>query len=337
MRAWEVQGNGVETLKLVERPTPRPGPGQVRVRMRAASLNYRDLLVASGTYARGGPPKRPLVPLSDGAGEVVEVGPGVTSLRPGDRVVGNFFQRWLDGPQTDDARASALGGALDGVLAEEVVLEAAATLPAPAHLSLEETATLPCAAVTAWVALFELATVRAGETVLVQGTGGVSIFALQLAKAAGARVILTSRTAAKAARASALGADATIDTGATPAWDEAARGLTGGRGVEHLLEVVGAATLPLSVRAMRDGGHLTAVGLLSGDRADPAVAQKLAPKVKVDGVFVGSVRHFARLNAFLVKHAIRPVIDRVFPFERAPEAYAYLAGGGQVGKVIVRL
>ncbi|MFT3913121.1 MAG: NAD(P)-dependent alcohol dehydrogenase [Anaeromyxobacteraceae bacterium] len=334
MRAWVLQGNGVETLTLEERPPPRPGPGQVRVRMRAASLNYRDLLVASGTYGSAAP-RRPLVPLSDGAGEVVEVGDGVSGVRAGDRVVANFFQGWLDGPQTDATNATALGGAVDGVLAEEVVFQAAAVVPVPAHLSFEEAATLPCAALTAWVALFERGKLAASQTVLVQGTGGVSLCGLQLAKAAGARVILTSRSAAKLSRAVTLGADDTIDTVRTPDWDATARALTGGEGVDHLLEVIGAATLPRSIRAMKPGGHLTLVGLLSGARSDPAAARAQAPGVNVSGVFVGSVRMFERMNAFLARHAIRPVLDERFPFARARDAYAHLAAGNHFGKVVI--
>lgn len=334
MRAYELRGNGVETLTLVERPRPRPGPGQVLVRIRAASLNYRDLMVASGTYTRGGS-QRPLVPLSDGAGEVIELGPGVTRLRPGDRVAGNFFQRWIDGPPDDAKRASALGGAIDGVLAEEVVLEADAAVRFPDHLSFEEAATLPCAGVTAWVGLFENGRLRAGETVLAMGTGGVSIFALQLAKAAGARVILTSSDDGKLARGKALGADATINYRTTPAWDEAARALTGGRGVDHLLEVGGASTLPTSLRAIREGGHLSLVGLLGGTRADPEAAARNDRGIRVDAIFVGSVRHFEGLNETVTRARLRPVVDRVFPFERARAAFEHLQAGAHFGKVVV--
>lgn len=335
MRAWELRGNGLESLTLVVRERPRPGPGQVLVRMRAASLNYRDLLVASGTYARGVTPRRPLVPLSDGAGEVIEVGPGVSPLRRGDRVAGNFFQRWVSGPFDADKGASALGGAIDGVLAEEVVLEADAAVHVPEHLSLEEAATLPCAGVTAWIGLMELGGLKAGETVLAMGTGGVSLFAVQLARLAGARVILTSSSDEKLARGRALGADALVNYRTTPGWDVAARALTGGRGVDHILEVGGAATLPTSLRAVRDGGHVTLVGLLSGARGDVEEAARSRPGVRVDSVYVGSVRHFEALNAAIARSHLRPVIDRVFPFEKAREAYAHLAGGSHFGKVVI--
>jgi NADPH:quinone reductase-like Zn-dependent oxidoreductase len=309
----------------------------VRVRIRATSLNYRDLLVASGTYARGGPPRRPLVPLSDGAGEVVEVGPGVTRLRPGDRVAGAFFQRWVDGPFDAEKGASALGGAVDGVLAEEVVLEADGAVKFPEHLTFEEAATLPCAGVTAWVGLFVLGRLKAGETVLAMGTGGVSVFALQLAKAAGARVILTSSHDEKLARGRALGADATVNYRTTPEWDAAARALTGGRGVDHVLEVGGATTLPVSLRAVREGGHVTLVGLLGGQRGDPDAAARNDRGVRVDSVFVGSVRHFEAMNDAIARARLRPVVDRVFPFERAREAYEHLRSGAHFGKIVVRV
>ncbi len=334
MRAYELRGNGIDTLSIVDRERPRPGPGEVRVRIRATSLNYRDLLVASGTYARGGPPKRPLVPLSDGAGEVDLVGPGVTRLRPGDRVAGAFFQRWIDGPFDAEKGASALGGAIDGVLAEEVILRADAAVRFPDDLSFEEAATLPCAGVTAWVGLMALGHLAAGETVLAMGTGGVSIFALQLAKAAGARVLLTSSHDEKLARGRALGADDVINYQTTPDWDAAARALTGGRGVDHLLEVGGAATLSRSLNAVRDGGHLVVVGLLTGARADPEAARN-ARGVRVDSVYVGSVRHLEELSAAVARARLRPVVDRVFPFERAREAYEYLKAGAHFGKVVV--
>ncbi len=334
MRAYELGGNGLDTLSLVQRPGPRPGPGQVLVRMRAASLNYRDLLVAAGTYTRG-PVKRPLVPLSDGAGEIVEVGAGVTRLRPGERVAGAFFQRWVDGRFDAEKGASALGGAIDGVLAEEVVLEADAAVRIPDHLSFEEAATLPCAAVTAWVGLVALGGLRAGDTVLAQGTGGVSIFALQLAKMLGARVILTSSHDEKLARGKALGADAVVNYRTTPGWDEAVLALTGGRGVDHVLEVGGAATLPRSLRALRDGGHLALVGLLGGARADPALAAQNGRGIRVDSVFVGSVRHFEAMNEAIARASLRPVVDRVFPFEEARRAYEHLRSGAHLGKVVV--
>ena len=336
MRAYELRGHGLENLALAERPEPRPGPGQLLVRMRAASLNYRDLLVARGRYGRGGV-RLPLVPLSDGAGEVVETGPGVTRFGAGDRVAGAFFQRWVDGPLDEEKAASALGGAVDGVLAERVVLEETGAVRVPDHLSFEEAAALPCAGVTAWVGLFALGRLRPGETVLAMGTGGVSIFALQFAKMAGARVILTSSSDEKLERGRELGADETINYRETPDWDLRARELAGGRGVDHILEVGGAGTLPRSLRAVRDGGHLTLVGLLSGERADLEEAAKNERGVRVDSVYVGSLRHFEDMLRDIERARLRPVIDRVFAFEEARQAYEHLQSGRHFGKVVIRV
>lgn len=336
MRAYELTGQGIDSLAIVERPVPRPGPGQVRVRIGAASLNYRDLMVARGGYSRGAP-KLPLVPLSDGAGEVVEVGAGVMHLRVGDRVAGAFFQKWVDGAFDPEKGASALGGAIDGVLAEEVVFEAAAAVKFPAALSYEEAATLPCAGVTAWVGLVELGGLAAGEAVLAMGTGGVSVFALQIARGAGARVLLTSSHDDKLALGRGLGADAGINYRTVVDWDVRARELTGGRGVDHILEVGGAATLERSLGALRDGGHLALVGLLGGTRADVETARKNGRGIRVDSVYVGSVRHFEALNASIERTGLRPVVDRVFPFDQAREAYSYLESGRHFGKVVVRV
>lgn len=336
MRTYELRGKGLETLTLVERPVPRPGPGQVLVRMHAASLNYRDLLVASGRYGRG-ELRYPLVPLSDGAGEVVDVGPGVTHLRPKDRVAGAFFQKWIDGPFDSNKGASALGGAIDGVLSEYVVLEEGGALKFPPSLSYEEAATLPCAAVTAWVALMELGSLDPSHTVLAMGTGGVSIFALQLSKMMGARVIQTSSSDAKLSRARELGADHGINYRSTPDWDAAARELTQGRGVDSLLEVGGAGTLPLSLRAVREGGLVVLVGLLTGRAGDRDEARNNPRGVRVESVYVGSARHFERMNEAIARSGLKPIIDCTFPFELAAEAYRHLESGAHFGKVVIRI
>jgi NADPH:quinone reductase-like Zn-dependent oxidoreductase len=336
MRTYELHGKSVDTLALVERPVPRPGPGQVLVRMHAASLNYRDLLIAGGHYGRG-EPRYPLVPLSDGAGEVVDVGPGVTELAANDRVASSFFQKWVDGPFDPEKGKSALGGAIDGVLSEYVVLEAAGAVKYPSFLSYEEAATLPCAGVTAWVGLMEVARLRPGQTVLAMGTGGVSLFALQLAKAAGAHVILTSSQDTKLARGKELGADHTINYRQEKEWDEAALELTERRGVDCLLEVGGAETLPFSLRATRKGGYVVLVGLLTGKPGDAERAKKNERGVQVESVYVGSVRHFERLNEAIERHHIRPIVDRVFPFESAPQAYRHLASGAHFGKVVISI
>jgi NADPH:quinone reductase-like Zn-dependent oxidoreductase len=308
----------------------------VLVRVRAASLNYRDLLIAEGKYGRG-PLHYPLVPLSDAAGEIVSVGPEVSRLAPGDRVAGTFFQDWQEGPLDERKAATALGGAIDGVLSELVVLQADGVVPLPASLSFEQACTLPCAGVTAWVSLFERGKLEPDETVLLMGTGGVSILALQLAKAVGARVFITSRSDEKLARAAELGADGMINTAKLPSWDEGVRELTIGRGVDHLIEVGGAGTLPLSLRALRDGGHLALVGLLSGAPASKQEAESNARGIRVDSIYVGSRRDFVALLEIVTRFNIHPVIDSSFPFEEAPQALEYLKSGRHFGKVVIRL
>jgi NADPH:quinone reductase-like Zn-dependent oxidoreductase len=336
MRAYELRREGLEALTLVERPQPEPGPGEVVVRVRAASLNYRDWLIANGRYGRG-PLKLPLVPLSDGAGEVAEVGAEVTKFAPGDRVVACFFRDWADGPPDDQKRAAALGGTTDGVLAEYVTLRASALVALPPSLSFEEAATLPCAGVTAWVSLVTTGGLEAGETVLVLGTGGVSICALQLAKAQGARVIVTSKSDEKLARAEQLGADHGINYRKNPDWDQRARELTGGRGVDHVIEVGGAETLPRSVRALRDGGHLALVGLLTGARADPASAAAEGRGLRIDSIYVGSTANLASLVDAVSRSGVHPVVDRTFEFSEARAAYEYLASATHFGKIVVRV
>jgi NADPH:quinone reductase-like Zn-dependent oxidoreductase len=336
MQSYELRGLGIDTLARVERPTPKPGPGQVLVRMRAASLNYRDLLIADGTYPRG-PSSTRLIPLSDGAGEVVALGAGAQRFKPKERVLGAFFQKWLDGPFDFDAAASsALGGSIDGVLAEYVSFDESGLVSIPTALSDEEAATLPCAGVTAWVGLVELGKVQRDETVLVMGTGGVSTFALQLAKRAGATVIVTSSNDDKLARAARLGADHTINYRTTPEWDVRTRELTGGRGVDHLLEVGGAETLARSLGALRDGGRIALIGQLGGQMASPDVARKNDRGIRVDQVFVGSARQLAAAADSIASSGLRPVIDRVFPFDAAVDAYRYLESGAHFGKVVIR-
>jgi NADPH:quinone reductase-like Zn-dependent oxidoreductase len=337
MRAYELPGESIDTLREVERPVPSPGPGQVLVRIRAASLNYRDLLIANGTYPRG-PTKDRLIPLSDGAGEVVELGAGVTRLKVDDRVMGAFFEKWLDGPfDFNVAISSARGGSIDGVLAEYALFDEAAAVPIPEGYSFEQASTLPCAGVTAWVALMEQGPVQGEQVLLAMGTGGVSIFALQLAKLAGATVILTSSHDEKLARGKALGADQAINYRSVPRWDAAARELTGGRGVDHLVEVGGQGTLATSLRAVRSGGRIALVGQLTGAMADRDVALQNKRGVHIDSVFVGSARHLANLSAGVTRIGLRPVIDRVFPFEATLEAYRHLERGAHFGKVVIAL
>ena len=321
----------LDGLELVEAARPQLAPGQVRVRVGAVALNYRDLLVARGVYART--PRVGTVPCSDGAGEVVEVGPGVTAVATGMRVAGCFFQAWQDGPPTRAAMRSDLGGGLDGMLAEEVVLDQHGVVEVPAHLSWAEAATLPCAALTAWHALVGAGRLRAGERVLVLGTGGVSLFALQFAKLHGARVLATSSSDAKLARVRALGADETINYRATPAWEEAVLALSGGEGVDHVVEVGGAGTLPRSLRATRLGGRVSLIGVLTGGEIDPRPV--LGRSLTLQGIYVGSRAMFADMNRAIAAHGLKPVIDRIFPFGEAPAAYRYLQAAEHVGKVVI--
>ena len=323
----------IDALTLVERPDPTPGPRQVLVRVRATALNYRDLITVEGKYARAAP-KPDLIPLSDGAGEVVAVGPGVSRLKIGDRVAGCFMQKWIGGEIDAAAQASAMGGAIDGLLTELAVLEEDGAVALPAHLGFEEGATLPCAAVTAWHALVEIGQLKAGDTVLVQGSGGVSIFALQFARMFGARVIATSSSAAKAQRLRSMGAEAVIDYKATPDWDQEALKLTGGRGADVIVEVGGAGTLPRSFLAARLGGRIAVIGLLTGpSQVDPMPI--LRRNLRVQGLYVGSKQMFEAMNRAIAAGGLKPVIDKVFPFAEAKEAYRHLKSQNHFGKIVI--
>lgn len=332
MRAAVIPQFGIEHLTFADRADPTPAAGQVLVAVKAVSLNYRDLLVARGQYN----PKMPLprVPCSDCAGEVLAVGDNVLSVKPGDRVCGTFFQDWADGPLTDAAGKSALGGAIDGVLAEKVLLNEQGVVPVPPHLSWEEAATLPCAAVTAWNALttdFD----PAGKTVLLQGTGGVSVFALHFATALGAKVLITSGRDDKLNRALGLGAAAGVNYKTTPEWEKWARQQTSGAGVDLVVEVGGAGTLERSVKATRTGGRIALIGVLAGGSTfDPLPL--MMKGITLRGIFVGSRAMFERMNEVMAKHAIRPVVDRVFAFDEVKEAFTHLEGGGHFGKVVVK-
>ena len=333
MKTYELHpGFGFDNLKLVDRTDPQAGPGQVLVRMKAWSLNYRDLLVVTGAYNPR--MKLPMVPLSDGSGEVVAVGTGVTRFKAGDRVAGIFMQKWLAGDLTDDAAKSALGGAIDGVLSELVTFAEDGLVRVPDHLTFEEAATLPCAAVTAWNGLVASGGVKAGDTVLIQGTGGVSLFALQFAKLHGARVIATSSSDAKLARVRDLGAVDTINYKTTPEWGKAAAALTGG--VDHIVEVGGAGTLGESLRAVRPGGHIALIGVLTGGGQTFNPVPILMKAVRVHGIFVGSRAMFEAMNRAIALHAMKPVIDRVFEFDAAADALRHLQSGAHFGKVVIR-
>lgn len=335
MRAVVLERFGIDGLELVERPEPECGPGQVLVGVRACSLNYRDLLLVEGRYNPRQP--LPLVPLSDGAGEVLAVGAGVERVGVGDRVAGIFAQRWLAGAFTPQARASTLGGPLDGMLAERVVLDAEGVVAVPEHLDFTEAACLPCAGVTAYSALFVHGGLRAGQTVLLLGTGGVSLFALQLAVAAGARCIVTSSSPAKLERARALGADAGIDYRAEPEWQRRVLELTGGAGADVVVEVGGGQTLPRSVAATRFDGRVALIGVLSGVRTELPLTAVLMKQVRIQGVLVGSREAFEGLCRLVGLHRLRPLIDRRFGLDRVDEAFAQLRSGAHFGKVVVEL
>lgn len=334
MKAYEIHPKeGFEALVPVDRPSPPLGPDDVRVRVRAAALNYRDLVMVKGARGR----KAPVVPLSDGAGEVLEVGARVTRLKTHDRVAAAFFPTWLDGQISDFHHSRALGGGQDGMLAEEIVLPESAWVRVPAHLTFEQAATLPCAAVTAWHALFECASVRPGDVVLVQGTGGVAIFGLQLARAAGARVVLTSSSEAKRERARAMGAAQVLDYKAQPKWCEAARAFTEGRGVDVVVDVGGPGTFDQSVAALRYGGTMSILGVLTGTKGEINTYGIFHKAIRVAGVYVGSVAMFERLVRAVEAVQLEPIVDRVFPFAAAREAYAHLSSGTHFGKVVIVL
>jgi NADPH:quinone reductase-like Zn-dependent oxidoreductase len=336
MKAYQlIATTGIEAVSLIQLAEPKPGPGQVLLRVRAASLNYRDLMVASGRYGAGLP--LPLIPLSDGAGEIVAVGEGVARWKMGDRVAGAFFQNWQTGPVRREVFGTALGGSINGVLAEYVTLSADGVIAIPPHLSFEEAATLPCAALTAWHALVTSGNISAGQTVLLLGTGGVSIFALQFAKMHGARVLITSSSDAKLARAKALGADETINYRTTPDWEKEVFRLTDEAGADHVIEVGGTDTFPKSLRAVAMGGTISVIGGVSGFTSDVPLRDILGKSIIIRGIFVGNRDMFLAMNRAISQHKLKPVVDRIFAFSEAPAAYRYQESGSHLGKVVITL
>ncbi len=319
----------------VERPDPKPGHRQVLVKVKACALNFRDLGIVRGSYRV--PIRENVIPLSDGAGEVVEVGPGVVRFKTGDRVAGNFFQRWPGGEAMADAHASALGGGVDGMLADYALLEEDGVVKIPPHLSFEDGATLPCAGVTAWNAMMEHAKLKAGDTILLQGTGGVSVFGLQFAHAMGIRAIVTSSSDDKLKRAKTLGAAFGINYKTTPEWEKAAMEFTGGTGVDHVVEVGGAATLSRSFGALRIGGKVSMIGGLSGGATELNPGLIFSRRANVQGISVGSTQMFLAMNRAIEANAIKPIIDKVFAFADAQAAYQHMASGAHFGKIVIRL
>jgi NADPH:quinone reductase-like Zn-dependent oxidoreductase len=338
MKSWHLGGlgAGLDGLALRDRDIPRPGRGEALVRVRATSLNFREInILKHGRYPL--PVTPGVVALCDGAGEVVEVGEGARRVNVGERVIASIFPQWMDGPFAAD-RAAQLGGSLDGMLAEYVVLPEEALLTLPGHLSYVEAATLPCAAVTAWNALNGGARpLQAGDDVLTLGSGGVSLFALQLAKAAGARVIATTSTDDKAARMRALGADDVVNYRGTPDWGVEVRRLTGGVGVQHVVEVGGAGTIPQSTKAAAIGGDIGFVGAVAGGPSAIDANALFVSGAALRPVAAGSRAQLASVLRIVALHRLRPVIARVFGFDEAPAALAWYAEGSSFGKTVIEV
>jgi NADPH:quinone reductase-like Zn-dependent oxidoreductase len=333
MKTWFIdQPGSIDNLAMRETPTPQAGPRQIVVQVRATSLNYRDLGILTGTYKPASMPL-PLVPLSDGAGEVVAVGDGVTRVKVGDRVAGIFHQGWIGGPRTPEHPVGDLGGGVHGMLSECVVLSEDGVVVLPQQLSFDEAATLPCAAVTAWNALQVRRPLTPGETVLVQGSGGVSVFALQFARMAGARVIATSSTDERLARLRALGADGLVNYTTHPDWEKEVKRLTAGRGVDVIVEVVGSTVQSLKCIAV--GGRIAMVGGRGGVANAATLGMLVARHVTAHGIGVGSRDDFEAMNRAIALHGVKPAVDRVFAFEEAREAYRHLQDRAHFGKIVI--
>jgi NADPH:quinone reductase-like Zn-dependent oxidoreductase len=334
MRVWRIASFGIENLQQVEAPIPVIGADQVLIRLHAVSLNFRDLLMVKGHYN----PKLalPRIPCSDGAGKVAAVGTNVHQWKVGDRVAGIFMQNWLDGKPSSEKHVGALGGDIDGMLAEYVALPAESVVAVPDHLTYEEASTLPCAGVTAWNAVVTAARVHAGQTVLIQGTGGVSIFALQFAKLAGARVIGTSSSDEKLARARSLGLDAGLNYKTSPDWAPWVVEQSSGEGADLVVEVGGAGTLPQSLKAVRVGGMVAQIGVLTGVEEKLLIAPILHKQINLQGIYVGSRQNFLDMNTAIHQTGLRPVVDKIFAFSDIQEALSMMEAGNHFGKIVVR-
>ncbi|MEZ5730132.1 MAG: NAD(P)-dependent alcohol dehydrogenase [Burkholderiaceae bacterium] len=335
MRVFQIEGDwGFDNLKLSTRPEPKPGPGQVMLRMKASSLNYRDLVVPDRGYGRF-TGELPLIPISDGVGEVVEVGSGVTRVKVGERVCPTFCQDWIAGEPTLERLSRSLGGPIDGTMTELMVVSEQGVVKVPESLTDIEASTLPCAALTAWSALHTCSTTRPGTRVLIQGSGGVALFALQFAKAAGAHVTMISSSDEKIEKLRAMGADAAINYRTTPEWAKATQEITGGRGYDHIVELGGEKTLPQSLRCIRPGGVLSMIGILSGNTIATPLGLIITRQVRLQGVTVGHRDGFEAMAAAIEQHGIQPVIDRRFAFGELKEAMLYMKSGAQFGKICI--
>ncbi|MEJ2760087.1 MAG: NAD(P)-dependent alcohol dehydrogenase [Gammaproteobacteria bacterium] len=338
MKAYVIKkgSQSLDDIELTERPDPKPGPGEILVRMCAASINYRDHMVYTGQYF-GGQVGEDTVPLSDGAGEVVALGPEVTRFKEGDRIIGAFFRNWIDGPPPRGG-VQALGqSGVDGVLAEYVVFNESDAVPVPTNLSMEEASCLPCAALTAWNSLVTQGGIKPGQTVLALGTGGVSVFALQFARAAGARVIITSSSDDKLKKARALGADEVINYKKTPEWGQAVLDLTHDEGVDHVIEIGGVGSLAQSIKSVGVGGNIAIIGFLAGPEGETAPFGLMGKWARIQGIMVGNRAMLEEMNAAIEVNGIQPVVDEVFDFDQAIEALRYEHAGKHFGKVVIRI
>jgi NADPH:quinone reductase-like Zn-dependent oxidoreductase len=334
MRSYQVMNsNGIDAIEQIVRDIPIPKDDEILVKMKACSLNYRDILITLGGYVRN--EIRPIIPLSDGAGEVVGVGSSVKKFKVGDRVIGNFFQSWETGKINDDGLNSAMGGSIDGVLSDYFILRENCSVKIPSYLSYSEAATLPCAATTAWHSLVSVGEIKANDTILLLGTGGVSIFGLQIAKAMGATTIITSSSDEKLSRAKALGADHVINYKTHPNWEEEVLKITDGKGVDNVLEVGGAGTFEKSSACVKPNGTVSVIGILTGLESPSMSLMTIFNLLRVQGIYVGSTEMLKELITAMEVHQIHPQVDKTFSFSQAKDAYHWMAQAKHFGKVVI--